>query len=74
MTQKEFDSLYPGVTLSISGIAYGLVTKVTFDSEYKRVVHIKWDNIDCETIHTIPLLANYELQYPNISVGLEEII
>lgn len=74
MTQKEFDSLRPGTRLFVSGIAYGLVIKVTFDSAHKRVVHVKWDNIDCETIHTIPLLADYELQHPNNSVGLEEII
>lgn len=74
MTQKEFDSLCPGTKLSASGIACGLVTKVTFDSAHKRVVHVKWCNIDKETIHTIPLLADYELQYPNNSVGLEEII
>lgn len=74
MTQKEFDSLCPGTKLSVSGIAYGLVTKVTFDSAHKRVVHVKWDNISGEMIYTIPLLADYELQYPNNSVGLEEII
>ena len=74
MTRREFDSLCPGTKLSVSGIAYGLVTKVTFDSAHKRVVYVKWDNINYETIHIIPLLADYELQYPNISVGLEEII
>ena len=74
MTQKEFDSLCPGTKLSVSGIAYGLVTKVAFDSTHERIVHVKWDNIDQETIHAVPLLADYELQYPNISVGLEEII
>lgn len=74
MTQKEFDNLCPGTKLFVNGIAYGLITKVTFNSTHKRVVYVKWDNIDKETIHTIPLLADYELQYPNNSVGLEEII
>ena len=73
MTQKEFDSLCPVTKLSVSGTTcYGVVTKVT--SKNQRTVYIKWNNISSELIYNLPLFADYELQYPNNSVGLEEII
>lgn len=72
MTQKEFDSLCPGTRLYIKAIAYGIVTKVA--PEDRRTVFIKWNDVSSEIRYTLPLLADYEFQYPNNSVRLEEII
>jgi len=72
MTKQDFDKLCPGTKLYIKRIVYGIVTKVT--PEDGRTVFIKWNDVSSEIKYTLPLLADYEFQYPNNSVRLEEII